>query len=197
MERLILARHGESEFSVRGAVNGEVAVACPLTAAGVEQARQLGAKLAPVRIDLCVTSRFERTRQTADVALAGRDVPRLVVADFDDPRYGKFEGGSLDDYRAWASSQPSKVPAPGDGESRLAIVERYAGGFRGLLERGEDSVLLVAHSLPLAYVLLALEGEAPAPRVPLVEYARPHELPAAEVERAVDLLEEWCAAPTW
>ena len=197
METLIMARHGESEFSVRGAVNGEVGVACPLTASGVEEAKRLGAELTDERIDLCMTSRFERVLQTADVALAGRGIPRLIVAEFDDPRYGSFEGGPLEEYRKWASSSPSGLAPPGCGESRLAIVGRYARGFRLVLDRDEPTILLVAHSLPLAYALAANDGTAPAPRVPLVEYARPYRLEASQLREIVAVLEDWCASPAW
>lgn len=197
MERLILARHGESVFSAKLLVNGDFVVSGPLTPRGVEEARALADALARERIDLCVTSRFERTRETADVALAGRDVPRLVVAELDDPRYGSYEGGALDEYRAWARSVTSDVDAPGAGESRRTIVARYASGFRTLLERGEHVILAVIHSLPVAYMLAASEGEAPGRVVPLVEHARAYPFAADEVERAVDVLESWLAAPTW
>ena len=69
MERAILARHGESELSCRGLTNGDPRVACPLTARGREEAGRLGELLATEPIDLCVTSEFERTRETADLAL--------------------------------------------------------------------------------------------------------------------------------
>lgn len=197
MERLIVARHGESEFSFRRLTNGDVAVACPLTATGVAEAERLGAELAVEPIDLCVTSRFERVRQTADVALAGRDVPRLVLADFDDPRYGRFESGPLVEYRNWADSAASSETPPGGGESRFSIVERYARGLRTLLEREEPSILLVGHSLSIAYLLAAREGAAPARLMPLVGYARPYRFDAAELTRAVAVLEDWCASPTF
>jgi alpha-ribazole phosphatase len=197
VDSLILARHGESEFSVRGAMNGDPAVACPLTPLGIDEARGLGAELAREPIELCVTSRFERTRQTADLALAGRDIPRIVVADFDDPNYGAYEGASLEEYRSWAASSPSRTVAPGGGESRHAIVARYTRGFRALIDRDERVVLLVAHSLPIAYALAARDGNVPAPRVPLVEPARAHRLSRDELVAAVPLLEDWCASPTW
>ena len=69
--------------------------------------------------------------------------------------------------------------------------------FRSVLAPPEAAVLVVAHSLPIAYVLGALAGEVPAARVPLVEYAHAHRLTAAELERSVSLLDAWCAAPTW
>ena len=68
---MILARHGESVFSERQLVNGDVAVPGPLTARGEEEARALGRAIADDPIDLCVTTEFERTRQTADLALDG------------------------------------------------------------------------------------------------------------------------------
>src|SRR5438093_1536981 len=197
MERAILARHGETTFNLRLALNGDLAVSCPLTERGEEQARSLGRQLARGRIDLCVTSEFERAQRTADLALAGRDVPREVLPELNDPRYGSFEGGQLEEYRAWASSAPSHAEPPGAGESRLAIVERYARGFRFVLERPEEVVLVVCHSLPVAYVLGALDGAAPAPRVPLVECAHPYRLDGAELERTVELLEGWVREPTW
>jgi broad specificity phosphatase PhoE len=197
METVILARHGESVFSARQLVNGDVAISGPLTPSGEEEARALGRAIAADPIDLCVTSEFERTRQTADVALAGRDVSRLVVAELDDPRYGRFEGGSLEEYRIWASAAKSSDAVPGGGESRWQIVDRYVRGFRRVLDRREKTVLVVIHSLPIAYVLAAREGDAPAPRMPLVEHAHPYRFSAAELEASVTVLEDWCTAPTW
>ena len=197
MERAILARHGETTFNLRLALNGDPSVAVPLTDRGEEQARALGRELAADRIDLCVTSEFERARRTADLALSGRDVPREVWPELGDPRYGSFEGGLLEDYRAWASASPSTAEPPGAGESRRAIVERYACAFRRVLERPEQAILVVCHSLPVAYVLGASDGVVPAPRVPLVDTARPYRLDATELERAVVRLEGWVREPTW
>ena len=197
MDSLILARHGESIFSERGLVNGEVTLAGPLTRRGGEEARALGREIAGDPIDLCVTTEFERTRQTAELALAGRAVPRLVVPELNDPLYGRYEGGDLEAYRSWAGSAASGDAVPGGGESRRHIIQRYSGGFRLVLARVERCAVVVAHSLPIAYALAARDGILPARRVPLVEHARPYRFAAEELERAVTLLEGWCAAPTW
>ena len=194
---MILARHGESVFSARLAVNGDAAVAGPLTPRGEAEARELGRRIAGDSIDLCVTTEFERTRQTADLALEGRDVPRLVVPELNDPRYGRYEGELLQAYRGWAAGATSSDEVPGGGESRLAIVGRYVRGFRSVLARPEQHVLVVAHSLPIAYVLAALEGTPPARRANLVEHAHPYRMSGERVAEAVSLLEEWCAAPDW
>src|ERR671932_620919 len=66
MKRAILARHGESEVLLAGLVSGDPAEPSGLTSAGREQARRLGELVAGEPIDLCVTSEFARTRETAD-----------------------------------------------------------------------------------------------------------------------------------
>jgi 2,3-bisphosphoglycerate-dependent phosphoglycerate mutase len=197
MERLILVRHGETDWNTRRIVNGDPAVAVGLTEHGRDEARRLGGELADDAIDLCVTTAFPRTQETADIALAGREVPRLVVAELGDPGYGSFEGLPLDDYRAWAWSQRSSALPPGGGEARSAIVERYGRGFRRLLALEASAVLTICHSLPVAYAIAAIEGRAPEPKVPLVQNAHPYRFTRAELERVAETLEGWCAAPTW
>jgi ribonuclease H / adenosylcobalamin/alpha-ribazole phosphatase len=197
MERALLVRHGESVFSARGLATGRVDVRCPLTERGRAQARALAKDIAGEDIDLCVTSELERARQTADIALAQRSVRRIVLPELNDPLYGNYEGGPLDAYLTWAFANGSAAEPPGGGERRQTLVARYAAGFRRIVEGPERAALVVTHSLPIAYVLMALAGQDPAPRVPLVEYAEIHTVSALELARAVARLEAWCAAPTW
>jgi len=194
---VILARHAESQFSLRGAMNGDPAIACPLTADGKEQARRLGDALRDTPIDLCVVTEFERTRQTADLALTGRDVPRLVVPELNDIHVGDFEGGLLEAYRAWARERsPLDVP-PGGGESRADAARRYARGFRIVLARPEETVLVVAHGLPIRYLLMAAGGAQPRAVIENLEYATPYRLSSDDVENAVEHLERWASQPAW
>lgn len=197
MDTAILARHGESEFSVRSAMNGDPGVACPLTEEGAEQARRLGEALRGTEVDLCVVTEFARTRDTADLALTGRDVPRLVVPELNDIRVGDFEGGPLETYRAWARERSPLEAPPGGGESRAGAAERYARGFRVVLARPERTVLVVAHSLPIRYLLLASERATPGPYAEAVEYATAHPLGRDELEAAVARLEAWAREPSW
>src|SRR5579862_4924098 len=189
MEKGILVRHGESDYSARALMNGDASVSVGLTEQGREQARRLGESLETAALDLCVTSALTRTIETADVALAGRDVPRLMLPDLNDPLYGRFEGGALEDYRTWAAASPSSAAPEGGGESRVAIVARYTRAFRTLLGRREETILVVCHSLPIAYALSARDGLSPSPRERLAEYAHPYPFAAAELEQAVAVLE--------
>lgn len=198
MEHLILARHGESDYSARGLLNGDPSTAVGLTERGEEEARRLGRELAGEPLDLAVHTGFPRTRETLELALAGRDVPVVEEPRLGDPRAGSFEGRTLDEYRAWAWNESSRLEAPGGGESRLAIVTRYAAAYRALLARHEGTILAVVHALPIAYLLLARAGEPPRPRVGVhVEYARPYPFAREELARSLGVLDAWCAAPTW
>jgi broad specificity phosphatase PhoE len=198
MERLILARHGESEYSLRGLLNGDPAAGVGLTERGEEESRRLGLELATEPLDLAVHSGFPRTRATLELALVGRNVPMLEEPRLADPRAGSFEGRTLEEYRAWAWNEGSRVEAPGGGESRLSIAQRYADAYRALLERPERTILAVVHALPIAYLLLALDGEPPRPRVDVrVEHALPYPFTHAELERSLSVLGAWCASPTW
>jgi probable phosphoglycerate mutase len=193
----ILARHGESERSVVGRTNGDPRTACTLTETGREEARALGRALASDEIDLCVTSEFERVRETADLVLEGREAPRLVLPELNDIRFGEFEGRPLTDYRAWAHAHGPEEPAPGGGDSRAETVGRYVRAYRTILARPEETVLVVAHGLPVRYVLDAVEGRNPAAAIAQVPYAEPFRLEAGELTAAVDILEAWVTNPAW
>jgi broad specificity phosphatase PhoE len=198
VERLILARHGESEYSALGLLNGDPSLAVGLTERGEEEARALGRALAGEPLELGLHTGFPRTRATLELALEGRDVPVVEEPRLADPGAGAFEGLTLDEYRGWAWSAGSGEDAPGGGESRLAVVRRYAAAYRALLERPEQNVLAVLHALPIAYLLLARDGEPPRPRVDVrVEHAQPYPFTRRELERSLAVLEAWSESPSW
>jgi broad specificity phosphatase PhoE len=197
VQQALLARHAESEYSVRGLTNGDPEIDVALTELGREQARRLGEQLAEIEIDLCATSEFQRARETADLALAGRHLPRLVLPELNDIRFGEFEGRLLADYRAWARRHEPEDEVPGGGESRAESVRRYVSAFRTIAERPEPTILVVTHSLPIRYVLNAVAGGLPKPAMQQVPYAEGFPVSAAELADAVERLETWALAPAW
>jgi broad specificity phosphatase PhoE len=197
VERALFVRHGESVLSARALVNGDPSIACPLTELGRQQARQLGERLAGEPIDLCVVTEFARTTETADLVLAGREIPRLVLPELNDPFYGAFEGGALAEYRKWAAAQgPEDVP-PGGGETRLAVAARYVRGFRVILDRAESTVLVVCHSLPIAFAVAAADGRGPRAKMPMITYAEPHVLYGDQLAQGIERLEAWIGHPVY
>jgi len=156
------------------------------------QARALARALADEEIDLCATSEFPRAIETADLALEGRRVPRLVLAELNEIGFGAFEGGPLADYRVWALAHGSGEEGPGGAESRLGAARRFARGFRELLAREERTVLVVAHALAIRYLL-----SGPAAFVEPVPLAQAHVLASEEAASLLERLVAWTEAPTW
>jgi probable phosphoglycerate mutase len=157
VELYVLARHGESTLNSENRINGDPAVPVALTEQGREEARLLGLQVAHVRLEVCICTRFTRTRDTAEIALEGRDVPIEVEPLLDDIDVGDLEGIPLEDYRAWKREHTRRDPFPG-GESLDGAARRYAEAFRRLLARAATSVLVVSHEIPLRYAINAADG---------------------------------------
>ena len=154
---VFLARHGESVLNQEGRVNGDPSVPVPLTEHGRDEARLLGAQLANVELDLCVHTRFDRTRETAELALEGRHVPVEVVAGLDDIKIGRLDGEPLARYREVKHALGRKQPFPG-GESLDAAALRYGDAFERMAGGGAERVLVVCHEIPVRYALNAAAG---------------------------------------
>jgi broad specificity phosphatase PhoE len=194
VRELLLVRHGFAG-SNRDGVASSTVPGEGLTPEGVEQARALSVALEDEAIDVALTSRLARTQETLALVLDGRDVPVLVESELDEIRFGTFDGGPLDAYRAWAASHPPDEPAPCGGESRAQAAARFARGLRLLLARPEERVLAVGHALAIRYVIDAVDGRSPAARMAPIEHAFPYRLGRGDAQRAAALLEEWSAAP--
>lgn len=158
MRLFLLARHGESTLNFERRVNGDPSVPVALTERGRESARGLGEQIANVPIELCIHTRFGRTRETAELALEGRDAEMTVEPLLDDIDIGELEGKSIDDYRAWKKGHTRANPFPG-GESLDDAARRYAQAFRKLSTAGApDVILVVCHEIPVRYALNAAAG---------------------------------------
>jgi broad specificity phosphatase PhoE len=153
----VLTRHAQSTLNSLNRVNGDPNVPVPLTADGRSEAERLGRQLAGIPLELCVHSRFGRTKETADLALGGREVPQVEEPLFDDIDVGELEGATLGDYRAWKQAHTRKDPFPG-GESLDDAAQRYARAFERLLERPERMMLVICHEIPVRYTLNAASG---------------------------------------
>jgi broad specificity phosphatase PhoE len=195
LKEIFLARHALAR-SNRGGLAASTAPGEGLADEGVEQARELGRLLAEEHIDLGVATEHRRTQETLELALADRDVPRIVVPELNEIHFGSFDGGQLVEYRAWAAAESPSLEAPGGGESRAQAAARYARGLRVLLERPEERALVIGHALAIRYVLDGAEGLIPAALMASpVEHAVPHRLTRGELERAAGVLEAWSVDP--
>jgi len=185
----VLSRHGQSTLNIENKVNGDPTIAVPLTADGRIAATKLGEQVAHLPVDLGIHTRFARTRETLELALAGRAVPTAEEPLLDDIDIGNLEGCSLDDYRAWKRTHERSEAFPG-GESLDDAAHRYARAFRALLARPEQRILVVCHEIPVRYALNAAAGsddlDGPAHTI---ANATPYIFDERALERAADRIE--------
>jgi broad specificity phosphatase PhoE len=154
---IVVSRHAHSTLNEAQRVNGDPSVPVPLTEPGRLEARRLGDQLANVQLDLVIHTRFGRTRETAEIALEGRDVPATVEPLLDDIKIGDLEGRQIEEYRAWKRAHTRADRFPG-GESLDEAARRYAQGWATVAAREEDAILVVCHEIPLRYGLNGAAG---------------------------------------
>jgi broad specificity phosphatase PhoE len=194
VDRLILVRHGETPYNAQGLMNPDTQIDAPLSANGEAAARLLGRSLDPEPIGLIVTSPRLRARRTAELVAGGRDVEVRVVDDLAEIRAGSFESGPVAAFQEWVLATPPATPAPG-GESVLAAALRYLAAAR--LVRADPAAVVVAvtHNLPMRMLVNAAGGAEPLTgplrRVP---HATRSDLSTAELDAAIERLEDWIAA---
>jgi broad specificity phosphatase PhoE len=153
----VLVRHGQSELNVTRRINGDPSVPVALTGQGEAEAAALAVQLAGIELDLCVHTRFGRSKRTAELALAGRGVPFEAEPLLDDISLGELEGRTIDEYRAWKRAHDRSDRFPG-GESLDEAALRYAEAYRRLLARPERRILAVCHEIPVRYAVNAAAG---------------------------------------
>jgi probable phosphoglycerate mutase len=194
VKTLILTRHGHAASNVADTVSG-VPPGEGLSKLGGQEGLGLRERLAGERIDLGVASELRRTQETLALALDGRDVPYVVLPTLNEIDFGSYEGGPLLAYREWAWSTPADVEGPGGAESRTSVATRVAGALRWLVERPEETILAVAHALPVRYVLDGAEGRPPPARIGTIGHGEPHWISREEAERAAATLRAWLDEP--
>ncbi|RKN50952.1 bifunctional RNase H/acid phosphatase [Micromonospora endolithica] len=158
--RLILVRHGETEYTEQRRYSGRGDV--PLSARGRAQIQATAARVAALApsVAAVVSSPLSRCTTTAEAiagALGGIPVRReddLIECDF-----GAWEGRTFAEVRErWAGEMDAWLAstrvAPPDGESFTEVAERCRRAVAGLLDayRGE-TVVVVSHVSPIKLVL--------------------------------------------
>ena len=195
MRLFVVARHAESTLNVERRVNGDPTRPVGLTDRGRLEASELGVQLAGIPIDVCVHTRFPRTRETAELALAGREIPFVVEPLLDDIKIGELDGEPLETYRAWKHGHPRSVPFPG-GESLDQAALRFADGLEAVVGLDAQVVFVVTHEIPLRYALNGAGGsdELDGP-VHEIANATPYVFDEPRLERAVARIRELTPAP--
>ena len=168
MPRLLLVRHGETEWNAVGRLQGHSDI--PLNDTGRAQARSLAARLAPHGITRVWTSDLSRARETGAIVATHLKLPEPVIeADLRERRFGIFEGLTRDqiaarypaEWRAWQD----KTAMPEGGEPRDASVGRLARALERLHAQTADTSLVISHGGIMRLWLSELAGHL-VPNIP-------------------------------
>jgi broad specificity phosphatase PhoE len=158
--RLLLVRHGQSEWNAAGRMQGQTAHV-PLTDLGHAQAAAAARELAALRPGALISSDLRRAVQTAEHCAAATGLPIRTSPALREQAYGVLEGRpsrELWDVVDWSDPHWS---AEG-GESLAQLHERVAG-FVGELRAGPpaDVVALVTHGDTIRAVQAVAAGRGP------------------------------------
>ncbi|GAA3858160.1 histidine phosphatase family protein [Saccharothrix violaceirubra] len=148
LDRLVLWRHGETDYNATGRMQGHYDSA--LTETGWNQARFAVPVLSGFAPELVVCSDLRRARDTATVFTQATSVELRVDERLRETHFGKWQGltaaeiaaewpGALDAWRVDASL------APPDGETRIEVAERAAAVVADVDAECSGTVLLAAH----------------------------------------------------
>jgi len=150
--RILLARHGETQWNVEGRYQGQT-FDIPLSATGRAQAGALGRRLAGLPIARAVASPLLRARQTAELALGDRAALLTFDARLVEVSHGRWEGRLAEEIqaedpdlrKAWRET-PHLVRLPG-GETFQEVDARAWPAFREAYAGlgPEEVVLIVTH----------------------------------------------------
>jgi broad specificity phosphatase PhoE len=156
----VLMRHGQTVYNVERRVNGDPSVPVGLTAVGRAEVMALAPAIRAVSWGSAWHTRFPRTRETLLLLLPdGEPVPR-VIPELDDIDVGDLEGRSIEEWRAWRRGRGLEEAPPG-GESRVAVLRRYARGFDRLVAEAELPALVICHDQAIRYLENVLRDDDP------------------------------------
>jgi len=167
MARLILLRHGESQWNLENRFTGWVDV--PLSPRGIQEAQHAGEKLRSFTFDRAFTSVLARANETLRLvleAIGQTGIPIEKDKALNERMYGELQGLNKDEtvkkygeqqVKIWRRSYDVRPPG---GESLKDTSERvlpyYEQTIKPYLLKGE-AILVAAHGNSLRALIMELE----------------------------------------
>lgn len=167
MARLILLRHGESQWNLENRFTGWVDV--PLSPRGIQEAKDAGEKLRSFTFDHAFTSVLARANETLRLVLeiiGQTGIPIEKDKALNERMYGELQGLNKDEtvkkygeaqVKIWRRSYDVRPPG---GESLKDTAERvlpyYEQTIKPYVLKG-DTILVAAHGNSLRALIMELE----------------------------------------
>ncbi len=171
MGKLILLRHGQSQWNLENRFTGWIDV--PLTDLGRREAKEAGEKIRDIAIDEAFTSDLQRAQETLTIALesAGQDgVPTRKDKALNERHYGALQGlNKAETAKKYGDAQVkiwrrSYDVAPPEGESLKDTAARTLPYFeREILPavKAGKNVFVSAHGNSLRAIVMQLDRLTP------------------------------------
>ena len=167
MSRLVLLRHGESQWNLENRFTGWIDV--PLSQKGIEEARAAGEKLRGYRFDRAFSSVLIRANETLRIVLETLGQTQIPVEKdkaLNERMYGELQGLNKaetakkfgdEQVKIWRRSFDVRPPG---GESLKDTAERvlpyYEARIKPYLAKGE-TILIAAHGNSLRALVMQLD----------------------------------------
>lgn len=148
LRRLVLWRHGETEYNASGRMQGQLDSV--LTDVGRNQARFAVPALARFSADVVVASDLKRATDTATIFTEATGVPLRFDKRLRETNLGLWQGMTgVDVDEQWPGArqvwQTDSTWTPPGGEARVEVAARAYEVVADLDESGDDTAVLCAH----------------------------------------------------
>jgi 2,3-bisphosphoglycerate-dependent phosphoglycerate mutase len=171
MPKLIIVRHGQSQWNLENRFTGEVDV--PLTPTGRQEAAEAGNKLKGYVFTEAFTSELSRAQETLQIILdiiGESSISVVKDAALNERNYGQLQGLNKEETAKKFGRQQVEIwrrsyeIAPPGGESLKDTAQRvipyFERSIRPMLVAGND-ILVVAHGNSLRALMMHLENIPP------------------------------------
>ena len=164
--RLLLVRHGETDWNKAGKFQGQIDV--PLNDNGREQSRRAAEFLKDVKLDFAISSSMLRPKETAEIILKYHGDLQLELRDeLREISHGLWEGkfeleieesypGLLEEWK----TSPETVQMP-EGENLQHVWTRAIASWREIVQSVSGTGIVVAHDAINKAILCHLFGLGP------------------------------------
>ncbi len=158
--RLFIARHGETDYNIKGLLQGR-GINAPLNEIGQNQAKRLAGYLKKYPSDKLISSSLERSYQTAEFVQKQNGLVIEKNPDLDEMHFGIYEGKPFQEIdreikeldKAWRSGNISqKIPG---GESPQETFDRANRAVRSYIEKIKQGTLTFVIHGRLIRILLS------------------------------------------
>ncbi len=142
--RLLVLRHGQSEWNAEGRWQGQADIA--LTSEGVQQAHQAASKLG--RFDLIATSSLQRALRTAEIIAKQHQVTDIHIDDrLKESQIGPWQGLTYAEIeRGWPGFLAARRQ-PENFEPNQQVVKRMTEAFIDIADKCRGgNALVISHS---------------------------------------------------